>query len=75
MGRAGTSVGVAVEAAGVVAPRRRAVGRGCVAAPGQRLTWPVCRPPRRWLGAFGVSVPPGGLSANWKALKIGWMRA
>ena len=28
-----------------------------------------------WDGGIGVSRPPAGLSVNWKALKIGWMRA
>ena len=29
----------------------------------------------RWDGGIGVSTPPAGLSVNWNALKIGWMRA
>ena len=39
-------------------------GGGWEAAPGQRRTWPVCSPSRRWLGGIGVSVPPAGLSLN-----------
>src|SRR4029079_994079 len=46
-----------------------------LAAPGQRLITPVSTPSMRWEGGIGVSTPPAGLSANEKALKIGWMRA
>src|SRR5207253_2542439 len=47
----------------------------CEAPPGQRATKPVCRPARRSFGGIDVSWPPVGVSRNWKALKIGWMRA
>ncbi len=47
----------------------------CDAAPGQRRSWFVSSPSKRCDGGIGVSTPPAGLSSNWNALKIGWIRA
>ena len=66
----GQSTAVVQERGGAV------VGRPGVAAPGQRLEQPFCRPSWRGRsGGTGVSMPPPGSSANENALKIGGMRA
>jgi hypothetical protein len=48
---------------------------GWLAAPGQRAFWYFWRSSKRPFIVFGTSVPPAGVLVNWKALKIGWMRA
>ncbi len=48
---------------------------GWLAAPGQRLSAPVCSASKRCSGGIALSTPPAALSENWNALKIGWMRA